>query len=87
MKARERDLQEGAPLERFGNAVMRCEGFTPDCVHHSRCMRGGECFASPGNLVAARLIESLIPSPRPAGLHFAYLQHCAEMLRAGKVML
>lgn len=86
-RARERDLADGSADDRFGRAVMKCEGYTPDCVYYGRCMSGGQCFASPGHLVAARMIEKLIPNPCPAGTHFAYLRAVAEMLRNDRVAL
>jgi hypothetical protein len=87
VKARERDLEDGAPAGRFGNAVTKCEGYTPDCVQFGRCMQGGDCFSSSPNLVAARMVESLIPNDGRAGMHLAYLRKVAEMLRSDSVYL
>lgn len=84
---RERDLAHDADPVRFANAVLRCEGYTPDCAYHGRCQLAGQCFASPGHLVAARLVEGLIPSPCPSGTHFAYLARVAELLRSGLIAL
>lgn len=86
-KARERDLRHDASDVRFANAMMRCEGYSPDCSHNGRCMRDGECFASSAHLVAARMIESLLPTDGRAGVHFAYLRRCAEMLRSERINL
>ncbi|WP_156397427.1 MULTISPECIES: hypothetical protein [unclassified Sphingomonas] len=49
-------------------------------------MRDGDCFASPPHLVAARMIERLIPDGRD-GAHLAYLKRVAEMLRDEAVHL
>ena len=88
IKPRERDLRHGAPDARFGAAVMACEGFTPDCSHHGRCMNDGLCFANAPQLVAARMIEKLLPESRNAiGMHLAYVRRVAEMLRAGDIQL
>lgn len=86
-RVRERDLGHGADPARFGVAVMKCEGYTPDCSHYGRCMLGGQCFAAPGHLIAARIIERQLPKDGRAGTHWAYLQRCAEMLREGKIDL
>ncbi len=86
-RVREKDLAHGSDDDRFGRAVTKCEGYTPDCIYYGRCMYGGQCFASPGHLVAARMIEKLIPPDGPAGTHFAYLRRVAEMLRDGRVEL
>lgn len=84
-RVREKDLEHGSDDDRFGRAVMKCEGYTPDCVYFGRCSFGGQCFASPEHLVAARMIEKLIPAHGPAGTHFAYLRKVAKMLRANQV--
>lgn len=55
MKARERDLAHDADPVRFGNAMLKCEGFAPDCSYHGRCQFNGQCFASPAHIVAARM--------------------------------
>jgi hypothetical protein len=86
-KARERDLRHGADDARFGAAVLKCEGFTPNCSQIGRCEREGRCFASPGHLVAARMIERLAPPDGRRGTHFAYIRRVAEMLRAGEIIL
>lgn len=86
----EQDLAHDADSVRFGAAMLKCEGYGPACSESGRCQLGGDCFASPPNLVAARMIEGLIPNGplgRPAGMHLAYLQRCAEMLRAGSIYL
>jgi hypothetical protein len=87
VKVSERDLSHDADPDRFGAAVSKCEGFTPDCSHNGRCMLGGDCFASPAHLVAARMVESLLPKDGRAGLHLAYLRRVAEMLREDRVHL
>lgn len=87
MKARERDLKDGSPEGRFGEAVSKCEGYTPDCVFHERCMFDGRCFDSRPELVAARMIEGLLPSDGRAGVHLAYIRKVADMLRNGYVHL
>lgn len=66
---------------------MKCEGFPPNCVYSGRCEMSGQCFASPAHLVAARLVETLIPTDGRAGVHLAYLRRVAEMLRRGQVGL
>lgn len=86
MRVSERDLRHDADPARFGSAMLACEGFAPDCSHNGRCMRDGDCFASPPHLVAARMIEALIPSGRD-GVHLAYLKLVAEMLRDEAVHL
>lgn len=68
-------------------AVGKCEGFTPDCSYHGACMLDGDCFASPPNLVAARMVEKLIPKDGPAGVHYAYLRRVVEMLREDRLSL
>ena len=86
-RAREIDLRHDADPVRFGNAMLKCEGFAPDCSQYGRCHLSGQCFASPGHLVAARMIEALIPAHGPAGTHYAYLKRVAEMLREDKIDL
>lgn len=86
-KLREQDLAHGADHDRFGRAILKCEGFTPNCVYSGRCELSGQCFASPAHLVAARLVETLIPTDGRAGVHLAYLKRVAEMLRHGEVCL
>lgn len=84
----ERDIAHDADPVRFGDAMLRCEGYAPTCCDAGKCMNGGSCFASPANLVAARMIESLIdPSPHSVGAHYAYLRKVASMLREGKVWI
>lgn len=87
MRARPRDLSHDADPVRFGNAMAKCEGYSPECSYQGRCILQGQCFASPGHLVAARMIEGLIPPDGRAGTHFAYLKRCAEMLRDGRIDL
>lgn len=87
MRGRERDLAHDADPVRFGAAIGKCEGYAPDCSHYARCHLGGQCFASPGHLVAARMVEGLLPGDGRAGTHFAYLRRAAEMLREGKIEL
>lgn len=87
MRVRERDLRHDADPVRFGAAMLACEGFGPDCSAHGRCMRDGDCFASPPHLVAARMVESLIPTDGRAGMHIAYLKRVVERLREGRVDL
>lgn len=86
MRVTARDIRHDADPVRFGTAILRCEGYAPDCSAQGRCCHDGDCFASPPNLVAARMIEQLIPAGA-AGVHLAYLRQCASMLRAGKVFL
>lgn len=85
MNARERDLRHDADPVRFGMAASKCEGYTPDCSYHGRCMKDGACFASPPHLVAARMIEKITPDD--GGQYGAYLRKAAEMLREGRVHL
>ncbi len=83
----ERDLRHDADDLRFGNAIMRCEGYTPDCSEQGRCMKDRECFANAAHLVAARMIEKMLPTDGRKGVHFAYLQRAAEELREGRICL
>lgn len=85
VKTREIDLRHDADPVRFGTAMLACEGYAPDCSYHGRCMNGGSCFASPPNLVAARMVQAIIPTDGRAGQHLAYLKRVAEMLRAGEI--
>lgn len=85
MKVRERDLRLDSDPVRFGNAIVRCEGYSPDCMYNGRCSRKGECFASPPHLVAARMIEDIIPNDGRGGRHIAYLRLAAEGLRNGRI--
>ncbi|WP_068089188.1 hypothetical protein [Novosphingobium rosa] len=87
MKVREIDLRHGADSARFGNAMLACEGYAPECSLAGRCLSSGDCFASPPHLVAARMIEGLLPTDGRAGLHLAYLRRAAEMLREGRIGL
>ena len=82
----ERDLAHDADSARFGDAMIRCEGYAPACCDAGKCMNGGSCFASPANLVAARMIKALIPKGA-VGLHYAYLQRAAERLREDRIAL
>ena len=83
-----RDLRHDADNFRFGEAMIRCEGYAPDCSEHGRCRHDGRCFSSTPELVAARMVEGLIPtSQHISGVHFAYLRRVAEMLREGRVHL
>lgn len=85
---RERDLRHDADSYRFGNAMLQCEGFGPECSERGRCQMDGRCFSHDAHLVAARMIEGLIPTgPHAVGVHFAYLRRCAEMLRSKGVHL
>jgi hypothetical protein len=86
-KAVERDLRHGADHDQFAAAMMKCEFGSADCSHHGYCLLDGACFASPGHLVAARMIAKLIPSADADGKHFSYLRKCVELLRAGSVCL
>lgn len=86
MKTRERDLRHDADPVRFGAAMVKCEGYPPQCSQAGRCSADGLCFKGPPNVEAARMIEGLIPRDR-AGMHFAYLQKVAEMLREDRVDL
>lgn len=83
----ERDLRHDADADRFGAAMVKCEGFSPACSTEGRCERGGECFASSPNIVAARMIEAIIPTDGRAGLHLAYLRAVTDMLRRDRVAL
>ena len=83
----ERDLRHGANSFRFGDAMVACEGFAPDCSANGRCQMERACFSSAPALVAARMIEGLLPTDGRAGVHFAYLKRCAEMLRSGRLCL
>ncbi|WP_343546758.1 hypothetical protein [Sphingobium yanoikuyae] len=84
----ERDLRDDADPYRFGEAMVRCEGFAPDCSARGSCGMNGRCFSGDAHLVAARMVESLIPtSQHVSGLHLAYLRRVAEMLREGRVCL
>lgn len=87
MRVSERDLSHDASSERFGAAISKCEGYTPDCSYSGKCMAEGDCFASPPNLVAARMIEKLLPTNGRAGVHYAYLRKAAEMLREERICL
>lgn len=88
MKVRERDLAHDANPVRFGNAMLACEGYAPECSSSGRCLSDGKCFASPPNLVAARMVESLIPKDQHScGLHLAYLRRVADDLREDRVHL
>ncbi|KPH66035.1 hypothetical protein [Novosphingobium sp. ST904] len=87
VKVTERDLRHGANSVRFGNAILACEGYAPSCSDQGRCTMGGRCFDSAPHLVAARMIESLIPKDGRAGMHYAYLRRAAENLREERVHL
>lgn len=82
----QRDLRHDADSYRFGDAMIQCEGYAPACSDLGRCQMDGRCFSQPAHLVAARMIEHMIPSDQ-CGLHFAYLRQVAELLRSGKVYL
>lgn len=85
---RERDLRHDADSFRFGDAMVQCEGYAPSCSEQGRCMMDGRCFSHDAHLVAARMIEGLIPaSQHIPGVHFAYLRRVAEMLREQRVHL
>lgn len=86
-RGRERDLRHGADPVRFGDAMLKCEGFSPDCAYSGRCALGGSCFGSAPHQVAARMVEGLIPKDGRAGVHLAYLRRVAEMLRAEEIHL
>lgn len=90
-RPREADLAHGAPDGRFAEAVAKCEGYTPDCIYVGRCRFDGRCFASPANLVAARMIEGLFPKGAERqhirGMHWALLEKVAQMLRDDAVGL
>lgn len=88
VRVTERDLRHDADSARFGNAMLTCEGYAPGCSETGRCQRDGQCFASNPSLVAARLIEGLIPTSCHArGMHLAYLRKVADMLREGDIHL
>lgn len=86
VRVTERDLRHDAVSVRFGNAILACEGYAPECSYAGRCLKDGDCFASPPHLVAARMIESLIPDdPNARGMYLTHLKRAAEMLRSGRV--
>lgn len=87
MREGERHLRHDADSVRFGNAILKCEGYAPDCSFLGRCSFNGRCFASPAHLVAARMIEKLLPANGRAGTHFAYLREAARQLREGIIVL
>ncbi|EHJ62810.1 hypothetical protein NSU_0322 [Novosphingobium pentaromativorans US6-1] len=47
----------------------------------------GRCFDSAPHLVAARMIEGLLPKDGRAGMHYAYLRRVAEALREDRIHL
>lgn len=90
-RPREADLRHDAPGARFGDAMLKCEGYAPNCSHLGRCEFEGRCFASPANLVAARMVEGLFPKGSARqhirGLHWALLERVAQMLRNDEICL
>ncbi|PHP18768.1 hypothetical protein CG471_15995 [Sphingobium sp. IP1] len=85
-RIRERDLRHDADSFHFGDAMVQCEGYAPSCSEQGRCMMDGRCFLHDAHLVAARMVESLIPtSQHVSGLHLAYPRRVAEMLREGRI--
>ncbi|AIT81609.1 hypothetical protein [Novosphingobium pentaromativorans] len=87
VKVTERDLRHGADSVRFGNAILACEGYAPSCSDQGRCTMDGRCFDSAPHLVAARMIEGLLPKDGRAGMHYAYLRRVAEALREDRIHL
>lgn len=87
MKPRERDLRHDADPVRFAAAMSQCEAGSDACSRHGMCEKGGECFVSPPHLVAARMVERLITKEGRAGVHYAYLRRCVELLRADRIEL
>lgn len=87
-RGRERDLRHDADPERFGAAMLRCEGYAPGCSEAGACMNGGLCFKGPPHITAARMIEGILaPYDGRAGVHLAYLRKCAELLREGGIYI
>lgn len=80
VKVTERDLRHDADSVRFGYAILACEGYAPSCSEQGRCSMDGRCFDSAPHLVAARMIEGLLPQDGRAGMHYAYLRRVAEAL-------
>lgn len=81
-----RDLRHGADDFRYGAAMIRCEGYAPACSADGRCHKDDRCFSSAPELVAARMVESLIPAgEHVSGLHYALLRRVAAMLREGRI--
>lgn len=88
-RGRERDLAHDADPERFGSAMLRCEGYAPGCSEAGHCLNGGLCFKGPPHVTAARMIEHLLKQHDrgQGGMHLAYLRMCAKMLREGSVSI
>lgn len=87
-RVRERDLSHDADSVRFGAAMLKCEGYAPGCSEAGRCTNGGRCFGSAPNLIAARMVEAMIPGDgHTRGVHYAYLRRLAEMLRNDEIHL
>ena len=82
----ERDLRHGADPERFGKAMLRCQNASGDCMTDGYCIYGN-CFSTSPEREAARAINGLIPNDGRAGMYYAYLRKCAEMLRSGHIHL
>jgi hypothetical protein len=59
-------LKEDASPEEFGEAVMLCQGYTPDCVNAFDCYHEGMCFSDSGRgwRKARKMIQSLIDAER-----------------------
>lgn len=87
MQPRERDLRHDADPERFGDAMLKCQNASGECMSAGRCLYDGQCFVTSPEITAAEMIEGLLPHNVPAGQHWAYLRKCAEMLREGRVAL
>ena len=42
--ASEAGLRNGADPEAFADAIMRCQGYSPNCSYYGVCELDGECF-------------------------------------------
>lgn len=54
------DISHDAEPEAFGEAILRCQGFAPDCSYTGECAKDGFCFGREGQGLAKakRIIAS-----------------------------
>lgn len=48
----ERDLQIDADPARLSQAMLKCQGWAPDCVEAGHCQHDGDCFSRTRHWIA-----------------------------------
>lgn len=83
----EKDVRHDAEPERFGDAMLACQGFPPYCLYSGKCSHGGDCFRTDPQfrVMAARLIRQL--SHKHEGVTAALIAAAARAVNDGTVQV